>query len=81
MAEDNSNFKFILAVAIGAIGGLMIGNYLWGDPKKDRNFSNHFETLTKILRQIEDFKSDEAESLKGRINGILETIESNYGNN
>lgn len=80
MAEDNSNFKFILAIAIGAIGGLIIGNYLWGDPKKDRNFSKHFETLTQILKQIEGFKGDEAENLKGRITSILETIESKYGN-
>lgn len=40
--------------------------------------SHHLATLSKILEQIEDLKSEEVESFKERIENLLRTIESTY---
>lgn len=79
MSELNSNFSLIAAVAVGAIAGLILGNYLWGNQERSRTVSQHLSTLTKVLEQIEGINTKEAEDLKGRINNIVTTIESNYG--
>jgi len=78
MENDNINIKLIGAVAVGAIGGLLLGSYLWGSKADHSALSNHLSTLSQILKEIEGIDTAEAEDLKKRIINILNTIESNY---
>ena len=79
MRSDTSDFKIISAIALGAIGGLLLGNLIWGGQGRSTPLSKHVSTLSKILKQIEGMNTEEAEDLKNRIQHILKTIESNYG--
>jgi len=79
MTFDKDNFRIIAAVAIGAIGGLLLGNYLWGKEGSEKLLSKHLATLSDVLEQIEGIDTKEAEDLKERIHNIIKTIESNYG--
>ena len=79
MAVENENYLILAGVAIGAIGGLLLGNYIWGSKEGERSLSKHVATLGNILEQIENLNSEESETLKERIENILKTIESTYG--
>ena len=79
MAVENENYLILAGVAIGAIGGLLLGNYIWGSKEGERTLSKHVATLGNILEQIENLNSEESETLKERIENILKTIESTYG--
>jgi hypothetical protein len=76
---EKENYKFIAALAIGAMGGMVLGHYLWGAEGKKRALSDHLATLSKLVEQIEKIDPEESEKLKERIDNILRTIESNYG--
>jgi len=78
MEQENLNIKLIGAVALGAIGGLLLGSYIWGNKENNQTLSNHLSTLGRLLKEIEGIKSDEANELRERINNILNAIESNY---
>ena len=78
MENDNDRIKLIVAVAAGAIGGLLLGSYIWGDRTDKSALSNHLSTLSNILKDIEEMKTGDAEDLKERINNILNSIESDY---
>ncbi len=79
MTFEKENYKIIAAVAIGTIGGLLLGNYIWGKDGGEKPLSKHLAALSEILEQIEGIDTKEAEDLKKRIKNILTTIESNYG--
>jgi uncharacterized protein YoxC len=80
MNSENENIKLIFAVALGAIGGLILGNYIWGSGKADKTMSKHVSTLSQVLKQIEGIDTEEGQDLKERIHVILNIIESSYGN-
>jgi uncharacterized membrane protein YgaE (UPF0421/DUF939 family) len=79
MAVENESYLILAGVAVGAIGGLLLGNYIWGSKEGKRSLSKHVATLGNILEQVENLNSEESENLKERIENILKTIESNYG--
>lgn len=81
MLMESENYKILVALAFGAMGGLLLGNYIWGSSPqgKNRSLSNHLATLSKVVEQIENINTDESEKLKERIENILTTIESSYG--
>lgn len=76
---DKDNYRIITALALGAMGGLVLGNYIWGSQGKDRSLSSHLATLSKVIEQIENIDTHESDELKERIENILTTIESSYG--
>lgn len=76
---DNENYKILAALAFGAMGGLVLGNYIWGSGGKQQSLSKHMATLTQVIEQIENINTEESEKLKERIENILTTIESGYG--
>jgi hypothetical protein len=79
MEVSKDNFRLAAAVAIGAIGGLLLGNYVWGKDGTHNPLSKHLATLSEILEQIEGIDTEEMEDLKERIHNILNTIETSYG--
>jgi len=76
---DKENYKYIIATGVGAIGGLILGHYLWGSKGTDKPLSKHLSVISKVLKQIEEINTEEADELRERINEILKIIESNYG--
>jgi hypothetical protein len=76
METDNINVKLIGAAAVGAIGGLLLGSYLWGNRRENNDLSKHLSTLSKVLKEIEGIDTAEAKDLKYRIHNILNTIDS-----
>ena len=79
MSFEKENYRLIAAVAIGAIAGLLLGNYVWGKDNSDIPLSKHLATLSEVLEQIEGIDTKEAKDLKERIHNIIIAIESNYG--
>ena len=78
MEPGNENLKLIAAATVGAIGGLILGSYLWGSRETHSTLSTHLSTLSRLIREIEDIRAEDAEELRERINRILDTIESSY---
>ena len=78
MDVSNENIKLIGAAAVGAIGGLILGSYLWGSKETHAALSTHLSTLSRLIKEIENIKTEDAEELRERIDRILNTIESNY---
>lgn len=78
MEASNETIKLIGAVAAGAIGGLILGSYLWGNKETHHALSSHLSTLSRLIKEVEDIKSEDADELRERINRILNIIESNY---
>lgn len=76
---DSENYRILAALAVGAMGGLVLGNYIWGSGGKQQSLSKHLATLTQVIEQIEHINTEESEKLKERIENILTTIESSYG--
>jgi len=79
MRFENENYNLIAVAAMGAIGGLIIGSYIWGGDKDTKHLSKHLSTLSEVLEQIEGIDTKEAKDLKERIFNIIRTIETNYG--
>ncbi len=79
MDVKQDNYKIITATVIGAIGGVILGRYIWGSKgSSNRNLSKHLATLSKVLEEIEGINTEESENLKERIQSILTIIESGY---
>jgi len=76
---ENENYKLLAALAFGAIGGVVLGHYLWGGEGRNKSLSQHLAALSKVIEQIEKIDPEESEELKERINKILHTLESTYG--
>lgn len=80
MEYGEDNYKIIVAAAIAAIGGLLLGRYIWGLHGTERTLSTHLATLSRVLEQIENIDTEEAGNLKARIENILKTLETSHGN-
>lgn len=79
MSLEKEDYRIVAGVAIGAIGGLLLGKYVWGKDDSDKPLSKHLATLSEVLEQIEGLDTTDAKDLKERIQNILTSIESTYG--
>lgn len=80
MEAEHSNYKLIAAIALGALGGLLLAGYLCRAKQMDSPLSKHVAALSKVLEQIEEVDDVDVENLKERIERLLISIEKNYGN-
>jgi len=69
----------ISALALGAMGGLLLGSYLWRNNNSEQSLSSHLGTLSKVVEEIENIDLDEADLLKERIEHLIKTIKESYG--
>jgi len=79
MEQREDTYKIIAATAIAAIGGILIGRYLWGVKGADRPLSSYVFKLGKVLEQIESIDAEEMGNLKESIENILTSLETSYG--
>lgn len=80
MDLKNVDFKLIAAIAMGAIAGIFLSQFVLNTQHGGKPLSKHVATLSKVLKQIERMDTEEAEDLKKRIQNILKIIETSYGN-
>ena len=67
------------ALALGALGGLLLGSYLWRNNNSEQSLSSNLGTISKVVEEIERFDLDEADLLKERIEHLIKTIKESYG--
>ena len=82
MEEKTQIDKTIVAsaLALGALGGLLLGSYLWrNNNSEQKSLSSHLGTISKVVEEIERFDLDEADLLKERIEHLIKTIKESYG--
>ena len=69
----------VSALALGAMGGLLLGSYLWRSENNEQSLSRHLGTISKVIEEIEKFDLEEADLLKERIEHLIKTIKASYG--
>jgi len=69
----------VSALALGAMGGLLLGSYLWRSDNNEHSLSRHLGTISKVMEEIEKFDLEEADLLKERIEHLIKTIKASYG--
>lgn len=77
---DNDKYKLLAALAIGAAGGLFVGNYICKKHDISLSLSKHLSMLSKVVEQVENVDVDDVSNIKERVQNILNSIESTYGN-
>jgi hypothetical protein len=69
----------VSALALGAMGGLLLGSYLWRNENNEHSLSKHMGTISKVVEEIEKFDLEEVDLLKERIEDLIKTIKASYG--
>ena len=69
----------VSALALGAMGGLLLGSYLWRNENNEHSLSKHMGTISKVVEEIEKFDLEEVDLLKERIEDLIKTIKESYG--
>ena len=69
----------VSALALGAMGGLLLGSYLWRNENNEHSLSKHMGTISKVVEEIEKFDLEEVDLLKDRIEDLIKTIKASYG--
>ena len=67
------------ALALGALGGLLLGSYLWRSGDTEHRLSTHLGTLSRVVEEIEELDLEASDQLKERIEDLIKTIKENYG--
>ena len=77
---DNQNTKLMVAAALGSVGGLLLGLYLWGPEEKKGKLSKHLSTLSSVVKELEEVKSEETKDLVDKISKLIKGIEKGIEN-
>lgn len=77
---DNQNTKLMVAAALGSVGGLLLGLYLWGPEEKKGKLSRHLSTLSSIVKELEEVKSEETKDLIDKISKLIKSVEKGIEN-
>jgi hypothetical protein len=67
------------ALAFGAMGGLLLGSYLWRSGTNEHKLSRHLGILSRVIEEIEEIDLEETDLLKERIEQLIKTIKASYG--
>lgn len=77
---ENQNAKLMVAAALGAMGGLLLGLYLWGPAEKKGMLSKHLSSLSGIIKELEEFDTKEAKNIKDKISKLIKRVEKEIEN-
>ncbi len=69
------NVRILIAAALGATAGLLLGMYLFSEEEKIGKLSKHLESLSDLVKELEDLKTDEAKDLKDKVKNILNSVQ------
>ena len=77
---DHQNTKLMVAAALGTVGGLLLGLYLWGPEEKKGKLSKHLSTLSSVVKELEEVKSEETKDLVDKISKLIKSVEKGIEN-
>jgi hypothetical protein len=69
------NVRILVATALGATAGLLLGMYLFSEEEKKGKLSQHLESLSDLAKKLEDLKTDEAKELKDKVKNIMKSVQ------
>ena len=69
------NVRLLVAAALGATSGLLLGMYLFSEEEKTGKLSSHLESLSDLAKELEGLKTDEAKELKDKVKNILNSVQ------
>ncbi len=69
------NVRILVAAALGATAGLLLGMYLFSEEEKKGKLSRHLETLSELAKELEELKTEEAKDLKDKVKSILGNVQ------
>jgi hypothetical protein len=69
------NIRLLVTAALGAVSGLLLGMYLFGEEEKKGKLSGHLSNLSDLVKELEELKSDEANELKDKVKSILNSVQ------
>ncbi len=69
------NVRLLVAAAMGATSGLLLGMYLFSDVEKKAKLSKHLSGLSDLVKELEELKTEEAKELKDKVKSILNSVQ------
>jgi len=69
------NVRLLVAAALGASSGLLLGMYLFSEEEKKGKLSQHLESLSDLVKELEELKTDEAKELKAKVKNIVNSVQ------
>ena len=69
------NVRILVAAALSATAGLLLGMYLFSEAEKKGKLSRHLESLSDLVKELEDLKTDEAKELKDKVKNIVNSVQ------
>lgn len=79
MNKKSEDTKLIIAGIAGGIAGLVLGAYIWTKKDKENPLTSKLKAITKAIEQLENINTDDATSLKEKLNALLLNLNSKYG--
>jgi hypothetical protein len=69
------NLRILVAAALGATSGLLLGMYLFGEEEKKGKLSGHLSNLSELVKELEELKTEEARDLKEKVKSVLSSVQ------
>jgi hypothetical protein len=69
------NVRILVAAALGATSGLLLGMYLFSEEEKKGKLSKHLASLSDLVKELEELKTEEAKDLKDKVKSILGSVQ------
>ena len=79
MNIKSEDTKLIIAGIAGGIAGLVLGAYIWSKNNEEKPISSKLKAITKAIEQLENINTEDANSLKEKLNTLLLNLNSKYG--
>lgn len=79
MSEKNENSKLLIAGVVGGVAGILLGAYIWGKNDGKNPISGKLKTIVKAIEQLEQINTDDANSLKEKLNNLLVNLNPTNG--
>ena len=69
------NVRLLVAAALGATTGLLLGMYLFSEQERKGRLSRHLAGLSDLLKELEEIRTEEADELKDKVKSILSSVQ------
>lgn len=79
MSTKSENSKLVIAGVVGGVAGLLLGAYIWGKNDGKNPISEKLKSIVKAIEQLEGINTDEANSLKDKLQNALHNLNPKHG--